>query len=80
MLERRRRRRVNIEPTSVHKKHHADYIDRGNCGTTKTRKIRRVVYSFTPFKKHVYRLAERFLHAGPALAEKAFRSQCSQPI
>ena len=32
--------------TSVPKKHHADYSDRGNLGTAKTRNIHRVVYSF----------------------------------
>ena len=34
-------------------KHHADYKDRGNWGTAKTRNIHRVVYSF----KHIRALA-----------------------
>ena len=32
--------------TSVPRKHHADYRDRSNWGTTKTRKVHGVVYSF----------------------------------
>ena len=32
--------------TCVPRKHHADYRDRGNWGTSKTRNVKRVVYRF----------------------------------
>ena len=32
--------------TCVHRKHYADYRDRGNWGTTETRNIHGMVYSF----------------------------------
>ena len=39
--------------TSVPRKHRADYRDRDNWGTTRTRNIHRVVYSFNS-RGHIY--------------------------
>ena len=47
--------------TSVPTKHHADYRDRGNWGTTNTRNIHRVVYSFLTL---IFTLAVRWLTRG----------------
>ena len=35
--------------TSVPRKHHADYRDRGNWDTTKTQNVHIMVYSFNPY-------------------------------
>ena len=43
--------------TFVPRKHHADYRDRGNWGTTKTRNVPRVVYIF----KHEFQSQEQLL-------------------
>ena len=40
--------------TSVPRKHQVDYRDRGNWGTTKTKNVQRVVYSFEFCKSHKF--------------------------
>ena len=40
--------------TPVPRKHHAESSDRGNWGTTKTRNIHRVVYTFNSFTEKIF--------------------------